>query len=106
MHSLRVAARTGCRGPAERPSNACEAVAVCAWPSLQRLATRRNPAAPQPDRALARWCQYLWRTVISRRRGCASLATPEPNELQIAALGAQGDGIAETDAGRVYVAFA
>jgi 23S rRNA (uracil1939-C5)-methyltransferase len=34
------------------------------------------------------------------------LATPEPNELQIAALGAQGDGIAETDAGRVYVAFA
>jgi 23S rRNA (uracil1939-C5)-methyltransferase len=32
--------------------------------------------------------------------------TPEPNGLEIAALGAQGDGIAETGAGRVYVAFA
>jgi 23S rRNA (uracil1939-C5)-methyltransferase len=31
---------------------------------------------------------------------------PEPDELDIAALGAQGDGIAETGAGRVYVAFA
>ena len=31
---------------------------------------------------------------------------PEPDELEIAALGAQGDGIAETGAGRVYVAFA
>jgi 23S rRNA (uracil1939-C5)-methyltransferase len=31
---------------------------------------------------------------------------PEPRELPIAALGAQGDGIAETGAGRVYVAFA
>jgi 23S rRNA (uracil1939-C5)-methyltransferase len=31
---------------------------------------------------------------------------PDPDELEIAALGAQGDGIAETAAGRVYVAFA
>jgi 23S rRNA (uracil1939-C5)-methyltransferase len=32
--------------------------------------------------------------------------TREPDELEIGALGAQGDGIAETGAGRVYVAFA
>lgn len=32
--------------------------------------------------------------------------TPEASELEIAALGAQGDGIAETEAGRVYVPFA
>jgi predicted RNA-binding protein with TRAM domain len=32
--------------------------------------------------------------------------TPELYELQISALGAQGDGIAETGAGRVYAAFA
>jgi 23S rRNA (uracil1939-C5)-methyltransferase len=32
--------------------------------------------------------------------------TGEPKELQVGALGAQGDGIAETEAGRVYVAFA
>jgi 23S rRNA (uracil1939-C5)-methyltransferase len=32
--------------------------------------------------------------------------TTDPDELQVGALGAQGDGIAETEAGRVYVAFA
>jgi 23S rRNA (uracil1939-C5)-methyltransferase len=32
--------------------------------------------------------------------------TARPDELEIAALGAQGDGIAETAAGRVYVPFA
>jgi 23S rRNA (uracil1939-C5)-methyltransferase len=45
-----------------------------------------------------------WRTLAGIDRGDG--VTTGPNELKIAALGAQGDGIAETAAGRVHVAFA
>src|SRR5262245_11029614 len=77
MPCLRWAARGGCPAPRGRLSNVCEA---------------RGLVSARP------------RGVGLRIEG--GLAVAAPAEVEIARLGGQGDGIAETEAGPRYVAFA